>query len=221
MKSSPLNVIGAGGHAKVVVRAALDQGFLIHGVFDDSSKRWGESLLGFPILGPIEKAAQFQDIPCVIAIGDNATRERVSSLLRVRYETIVHPSAIVDPTVRLGAGTVVLHRAVIQADAQVGCHAIINTAATVDHDCQIADFVHLAPGVHLAGNVSIEQGAMLGIGSVVIPARTIDAWSVVGAGAAVTDNLPSTIVAVGVPARVRKGIPRKVADSPFLPRHVA
>jgi UDP-perosamine 4-acetyltransferase len=96
---------------------------------------------------------------------------------------------------------VVFAGAIIQPDAVLGRHAIINTSASIDHDCAIGDFVHLAPGTRLAGNVAIDEGAFLGIGAVAIPGVRVGAWTTVGAGAAIVDTLAAGIVAAGVPAR--------------------
>jgi len=71
----------------------------------------------------------------------------------------------------------------------------------VDHECEIGAFVHLAPGVALAGRVRVGEGAFLGIGARVIPGRGIGAWAVVGAGAVVLDDVPDGVTVAGVPAR--------------------
>ena len=114
---------------------------------------------------------------------------------------MVHPAAWVDLSVELGPGAVVFAGAVIQPRTVVGAHAIVNTAASIDHDCRIGRFAHLAPGVHLAGTVTVGDGAFLGIGTVAIPGVTIGEWTQVGAGAAVVRDLPARVRAVGVPAR--------------------
>ncbi|MCS7300843.1 MAG: acetyltransferase, partial [Fimbriimonadales bacterium] len=90
---------------------------------------------------------------------------------------------------------------VVQPDARIGRHCIVNTAASVDHDCTIADFVHVAPGARLAGGVKVGEGVLLGVGCCVLPGIQIGAWSVVGAGAVVTEDVPDGVVVVGVPAR--------------------
>jgi sugar O-acyltransferase (sialic acid O-acetyltransferase NeuD family) len=120
--------------------------------------------------------------------------------------TVIDPTAVVDSTVRIGRGTVVLPGAVVQVDTTLGEHVIVNTCASVDHDCQIGNFVHLAPGVHLAGEVTVKIGSFVGIGAVAIQRIAVGAWTTVGAGAVVVRNLPDRVVAVGVPARI-KGAP--------------
>ncbi len=79
-----------------------------------------------------------------------------------------------------------------------------NTNAAVDHDCLIGDYAHVGPGVSLAGNVTVGEGAFLGIGSVAIMGSTIGRWSTVGAGAAVVHDIPDNVTAVGLPARIIK-----------------
>ncbi len=78
---------------------------------------------------------------------------------------------------------------------------IINTGITIDHDCKIGDFVHLAPGVNLAGGVLVEEGSFLGINSSVIPYKRIGKWVTVGAGGAVIQDVPEFTTVVGVPAK--------------------
>jgi sugar O-acyltransferase (sialic acid O-acetyltransferase NeuD family) len=201
---SGISVIGAGGHAKVIIALCRHSGIRVDRVLDDDLSRDGSTLLDVPVCAPTK-----DHLPkggrAVIAIGHNATRLRVASELDDlvgEWVTLVHPRAFVDDSVRLGPGTVVFAGAAIQVDAVVGAHVIINTGATVDHDARLDDGVHLAPGVHLAGNVTCGRGAFLGVGVAVIPGRTIGAGSVVGAGAVVVRDLPADVTAMGVPARV-------------------
>jgi sugar O-acyltransferase (sialic acid O-acetyltransferase NeuD family) len=105
--------------------------------------------------------------------------------------------------VQLGAGSVVFAGAVIQPDVKIGNHCIINTATTIDHDCVLGDYVHLAPGVHLAGNVSIDEGCFLGIGSVVIPGIKIGSKVTVAAGGVVVNHVACKKTIMGIPAKER------------------
>jgi sugar O-acyltransferase (sialic acid O-acetyltransferase NeuD family) len=196
-----LVVVGAGGHAKVVVATARAAGHHVVAIVDDAPARWGESLLGVPISGPAARILDDPDARVVLAIGDNAARRRLASTARCWFVSVVHPSAVVDPTVSLGDGSVVFAGAVIQPDTRIGAHAIVNTGASIDHDCVLGDAVHVAPGTRLAGNVALGDEVFLGIGTVVIPGISIGARTTVGAGAAVVTDLPADVVAVGVPAR--------------------
>jgi sugar O-acyltransferase (sialic acid O-acetyltransferase NeuD family) len=194
-------VVGSGGHAKVVIATARAAGLDVAAIADDDPARWGHRVLGVEVTGPATAVLDDPEQLAVLAIGANRTRQRLAAVARCRFATIVHPGAIVDATVGLGAGTVVFAGTVIQPDAAIGAHAIVNTGASIDHDCAIGDFVHIAPGVRLAGDVALGDGVFLGIGAVAIPGVRVGAWTTVGAGAAVVDDLPEGIVAAGVPAR--------------------
>jgi len=198
----PVYVIGAGGHAKVALRALIDLGYNVRAVFDDDRRRWGGELCGVPIRGPIDRLRDELPLPAVIAIGDNAARRAVAERLTLEWLTLVAAGAMVDSTARLGPGTVVFRGAIIQADAQVGVHAIVNTAASIDHDCRVGDYAHVAPGAHLAGEVVVGEQALIGIGAVAVPGVRIGPRAVIGAGAAVVRDIPANVVAVGVPARI-------------------
>lgn len=196
-----LIILGAGGHAKVVLSVAVQAGWVCTGIFDDDASKHGHQLLGVSISGPLPEPADIQDKWIVVALGDNSTRKAVT--LRypgAKWATVVHPHAHVHPSVTLGPGTVVFAGAILQPDARLGMHCIINTGATVDHDCLIGDFAHIAPGCHLAGSVSLGEGAFLGIGSSVVPNARVGGWTVLGAGGVVVRDLPEKVVAIGIPA---------------------
>lgn len=195
-------VIGAGGHAKVVIATLREGGYTIKAALDDDSRKWGSQILDVPILGPVNLIRNVSAPRAVIAIGENRRRKALAeTYAQIEWLPVVHPTAYVHPTVRLAQGTVVFARAVIQPGTTIGSHCIINTAASVDHDCRLEDFVHIAPGVNLAGAVVLEQGVFVGIGSAILPGVKVGRWTVVGAGGVVDENLDEQLVAVGVPAR--------------------
>jgi sugar O-acyltransferase (sialic acid O-acetyltransferase NeuD family) len=191
-------VLGSGGHAKVLISTLRALGYHNVVAFDDDPARHGCAVLGVTVRGPISDAKG----PAILAIGSNLVREKLSALL-LDWMTLVHPSAVVDESVRLGVGTVVLAGAVIQPETVVGRHAVINTRASVDHDCRIGDFAFIAPGATLAGTVSVGTRSFVGTGASVIPNVTIGADVVVGAGAAVVRDLLEPGTYVGCPAKLR------------------
>lgn len=203
MSEKRLVLIGAGGHAKVVLAAAKAAGFAVEALYDDDPSRWGGEVLGAPVRGPVSSLEE--GTPAVLAIGSNEARKRLAARHRFEWQTVVHPMAWIHESVALGPGTVVFAGAVVQPEAKLGAHVIVNTGATVDHDCEIGDYAHLAPGTHLAGNVAVGEGAFLGVGAAAIPGISIGAWTRVGAGGVVVKDLPPHVTAVGVPAKPRVG----------------
>ncbi len=205
-------IVGAGGHAQVaadviVSRQRNGDDTRLAGFLDDNAQLTGAMVLGERVWGKLDRLDEVPHDAIVIGIGDNATRAQV--FLRVQQHreslaTLVHPRAIVAEDVVIGEGTVVFAGAIINTGAIIGPNVIINTGATVDHHAQIGAHVHLAPGVHLGGTVTVGEGAFLGVGVNVIPNRTSGAWTTVGAGATVIEDLPDRVVAVGTPARIVK-----------------
>ncbi|HOX05305.1 MAG TPA: acetyltransferase [Planctomycetota bacterium] len=206
MSLKDITILGAGGHAKVVLSTLRAAGHEVARVLDDDPAKAGQKILGVPVLGPIALLPDEPATLAVAAIGNNRSRQAVAGRFRrVTWVTVVHPTAWVDPSAKLGPGSMIMAGAVIQAESVVGAHAIVNTGASVDHDCSVGDFAHVAPGAHLAGDVRMGQGAFMGISGTAIPGVAIGDWASAGAGAAVIRNVPAGAVVVGVPARtVRK-----------------
>jgi sugar O-acyltransferase (sialic acid O-acetyltransferase NeuD family) len=210
MMKRDLLVIGGGGHAKVVIDLALRSGaWRITGVLDDAEGAMGKSVLGCEVLGGTGRISQYSagGSSFVVAIGSNAVRERLqatSTSAGLVAATLIHPSAIVAESARIGEGAVVMAGVVINADARIGKGVIVNTGAVIDHDCQLGDYCHVAPGVKLCGSVSIGSRSLVGVGASVIPGIVIGSDCVIGAGAAVVSQVPNGNRVVGVPARVIK-----------------
>jgi sugar O-acyltransferase (sialic acid O-acetyltransferase NeuD family) len=200
-----LVVIGGGGHAKVVVSTALSAGWRVVAVLDDAADKRGTDILGVPVSGGVDMIVDLASDGAVIAVGDNRARKTLSDRINSNWVTIVHPSAVVHPTVTLGHGTVVFAGVVIQPDTVIGDHAIINTSTSIDHDCRIGAFCHIAPGSNLAGSVTVGEGTFFGIGTRAIPGVMVGRWSTIGAGGVVIDEIPDGVTAVGVPARPSEG----------------
>ena len=79
--------------------------------------------------------------------------------------------------------------AIINADVVIGRHCIINTGASVDHECVIGDYCHIAPHATLCGQVHIDEGTLMGVGSCAIPCVKIGSWCTIGAGATVINKV--------------------------------
>ena len=195
-------ILGAGGHAKVLIATLKANGYRVTAVYDDDRKLQGSVILDVPVMGRISDLSPDFQKPAVIGIGDNHIRQTIARrFLQCPWVSVIHPGATVAESAKIGAGPVVFAGAVVQCDAEIGDHSIINTSATVDHDCRIGDFSHIAPGAHLAGQVTIGNGVMAGIGCTVIQNLHIGDWTTIGAGAAVIRDLSANITAVGVPAK--------------------
>lgn len=199
-------IIGASGHGRVIADIVVKSGDKVKGFLDDA-ENLPDNILGFPVLGKIQDFEKYLQYSFIIAIGDEKIRENIDIRLnsKVRWYTAVHPTAVISSLgVTVGAGTVVMANAVINSCACIGRHCIINTAAVVEHDNEISDFVHLSPGVTLAGTVKVGMRTHIGVGAVVRNNIEICQDSIVGAGATVVKDITLPGVYIGVPAERRK-----------------
>ena len=202
-------IFGASGHAKVVADAIRRAGtFDIAGFVDQVSlARDGQTFFGSHVHtdgGALQRFLDDGITRAFVAIGDCSARIRIAdslSLMGFTLPILVHPSAVIAESTRLGAGTFVAAGAVIGPDCSIGQHVIINTRASVDHDCEIQEGVHVCPGVSLAGDVCIKERTWAGIGATVIEKLTIGTRCFIAAGSVVTGDLASESRVAGCPAR--------------------
>lgn len=194
-----MKILGVGGHAKVVIEAAIKSGNIISSVFDDDTSTHGSDFEGYKVKGSINSTLQGQ---AIIAIGNNEVRKTISNKLsNVKWKSVIHPTAVISEDIEIGEGTVVMAGVIIQPGSSIGRHCIINTGTCIDHDCKIGDFTHIAPNCGIAGGVTIGEGTFIGIGTSITQYLKIGEWTTVGAGSVVIKDLPSNCTAVGVPAK--------------------
>lgn len=205
-------IVGAGGHGQVVADilfSMFNDGLDCKpcGFLDDDVSLKGNKYLNLEVLGTTEEIEKNDHNAVIIGIGNNKIRAEKYRQFFKKGENVVnaiHPRATIAGDVILGNGIMCCAGVVVNNGSVIKDNVIINTGSTVDHHNQIGSHVHIAPGVHLGGEVKIEEGTLVGIGSTVIPGITIGEWSVIGAGSVVTKDIPSFATAVGIPARVIK-----------------
>ena len=128
-------------------------------------------------------------------------------------EAYVHPDAVIIGNVRLGPGSSVWPGAVLRGDhglirigdrSSIQDGTIIHTtrewATIIGADCVVG---HRA---HLEGCV-VEDGCLIGSGSLVLNRARVQAGAVVAAAALIREDMvvPAGALAVGVPAAIREG----------------
>ena len=211
---SRLLVIGAGGHARVVLSIARHQGgWDIAGVLDrkapadpNNLERIGDT----PVIGSFDDAEKFlasgvREI--ALAVGDNDERAALFdrfAALGFAFPVLRHPTAIVEDDVKLGNGCVICAGVILGIGVVLGQNVIVNTGAILDHESTVGNHAHVAPGCRIAGRVRIGELAFVGIGTCVREKITCGARTVIGAGSVVVKDMPPGVVAFGSPARVER-----------------
>lgn len=199
-------IIGNGGHASVLTEILLQQQVDIIG-FTAPTKQKNEFQLVY--LGDDEAIKNYSsdDVALVMGLGmirPKSWREKIYCEFKEQgysFLTVVHPSAVVSPSVYLGEGVQVMAGAIIQTNTKIADNTIVNTGAIVDHDGQIGSHVHIAPGTKISGNVSIGRSTHIGTGVTIIHGIDIGTHTLIGAGSVVVKNIGSEAKAFGVPAK--------------------
>ena len=207
-----LAIVGAGGHAREVlgiveaINAIAPRYDMLGWIVDSAYAATGTRVHDRPVLGDLAwLASRANAVRLICALGAPELRQRLAAraaALGARFTTVIHPQVVSSSRVACGDGVVIAAGSVLTTDIRCDAHVHVNAGCTIAHDCVLADFVTLSPGVHLAGGVVIDAGAMLGTGANVAPRVRIGAWSIIGAGCAVVDDVPPNTTVVGVPGRV-------------------
>jgi sugar O-acyltransferase (sialic acid O-acetyltransferase NeuD family) len=208
---------GAKGHALVLAEIVQEQGGKVIALFD-SSAATNAVLSGVKIHSGLAaydawllKQENVQSISAIAAIGGARGRDRREFLEVFRKSgfktpTLIHSSAVVSRSAHIGENSHILAGAVIAPMVELGEACIVNTNASVDHECLLAAGVHVAPGATLCGCVCVGENTLIGAGSVVLPRIRIGSNVVIGAGSVVTRDIPDSVMAFGNPAKIIKAL---------------
>jgi sugar O-acyltransferase (sialic acid O-acetyltransferase NeuD family) len=185
-------------------------GYEIVGLIGDYERK-GQIVLRYSVLGAVSELPQIADEhdvrQGVVAIGDNWKRACVVTEIRrqlpdFRFVSVLHPSVSIGLDVTVGTGCVAMPRAVINAASVIGEFVIINTGASVGHDCCVGDFASVGPNATLGGGTVVGAYTAIALGAKVIQGIRIGEQTVVGAGSTVVKDVPAHVVAYGTPAAI-------------------
>lgn len=198
-------LIGAGGHAMSVVESVDHSRQRICGFVD--TEKTG-SWLGIPILGrEIREILNYKQYHYLVAIGDVFQRRKYYHTIQdlgLRVANIIDPTAIISPTVVIGAGNYVGKLAIINSGVTIGNNNLINTKALLEHNCRIENHTNISTNTTLNGDVVLEDGVFFGSCAVSNGQVRFGEFSVVGSGSVVIGDVEPYTTVVGAPARVIK-----------------
>jgi UDP-perosamine 4-acetyltransferase len=201
-----LVLFGAGPQGRVALDILRTCSRAVRAFVDDGLAGRRE-VAGIPVWTQAEfdGRARPADTEAFVAVGNNDARRALAGRLRragFRLANVVHPSAQVLPSARLGTGVLVCPLALAGAGAVVEDDVVLNSRCSVDHDCHLGPGAYLAPGVTTAGGVRVGERAFVGLGALLGPGVQVGAQAVVGAGSAVLRSVPPLAFVAGVPARL-------------------
>lgn len=204
-------IIGAGGFGREVL-ALINQlspsmQLGAPSAFIDDNIAPGTLVNGLPVLGGLAVLKQHEGASLVIAIGNGATRKKITAQLdcaKFEFPNVIHPNVILDDPkrIKMGKGNIIAAGNILTTDILMGNFCVVNLQCTIGHDAVLEDFTSLMPGVHISGGAKIRTGVFIGTGANLIKATEVGAFTIVGAGAMVDKDLPPHVTAAGVPCKI-------------------
>ena len=200
-------IIVGQGEQGLIVKNVLDQldeysfkGFLDDGIADEHT------------LGKISEFKKYIDkVSFFIALGDNVFRKKIFEEITSAGGdciSIVHPTAVLEPGVKIGVNVYIGAFSYLNIGVSVADNTIVNTGCVIEHDNIVKAHTHIAPSVTTAGRVTVGEGCLVGMGSVIIGGLTVGDWAIVGAMSNVVTHLNSHAMYYGNPAKKIKDLPK-------------
>ena len=216
MTKKPIKIviISAAGFAEEVLFTIQEcnkksSKYEILGFIDDNTSLHGKKIKTFPVLGGLEWIEKnSSEIRYVLAIGDGFIRKKIIEKLnkKVKFETIIHPTVLCHESSSIGVGSIIQPHCIIQPNVKIGKYVMVNFQSCISHDCIIEDFVSIQPNVHISGANIIEEETYVGVSSTTKEDLSIGKKSIIGAASVVLDNVKSTSIYFGNPAKFYKKI---------------
>lgn len=174
MKKEQIILIGGGGHCKSCIDVIeLGKKFIIKGIVD-LKENIGTKILNYPIIAcdnDLEELVN-ENKYFLITIGqleDSEKRETLFNKLKrlgAIFPIIISPLAYVSKYASTEEGTIIMHQALVNSNAQIGKNCIINTKSLIEHDAQIGNNCHISTGAIVNGGVKIGNNVFYGSGAV-------------------------------------------------------
>ncbi|PIA77514.1 transferase [Gaetbulibacter sp. 4G1] len=207
-------IIGASGHAKVIIDIIEKRNeYQIIGLID-SYKEANQKIMGYPILGKenLIPELMIKDgvVGGVIAIGDNWSRSKLRDIIKslapkFKFLPAIHPNSTLYNNLKIKQGVVIMAGAIVNSDSLIEEFCILNTKSSLGHDSIMKKFSSLAPNATTGGHVNIGEFSAISIGATIIQSIKIGKHSVIGAGALVLEDIGNNLIAFGSPAKNIKG----------------
>jgi acetyltransferase EpsM len=178
------------------------------GVLDDDPLLQGSMVGGMPVLGDLNKALQFRGVKYVFAIGSISTQHKRAEIMatlqldRSNFETIIHPTALINESAFIGSGCIIHPRATICNDAHVGDFCIVAVASTIGPFSKIYNYAMVTSNVLILSGAEVGEAAFVGSMTCIVENVKIGANARIGVGSVVGRNVANGMFAMGNPLRL-------------------
>ena len=191
-------LLGCGGHARSIADVIITDRLADEIVFVDDNAKLGEQIMGYKVIKYIPE--NITDI-CP-ALGDNHKRKALCE--KNHCVSIISKTAHIGILSRVEDGCFIAKGVHIGPQVRIGFGSIVNTRAVVEHNCSIGNYCHIAPNTTLCGNVVLGDNVFIGAGSTIKNNISICSGAIVGMGATVVSDITERGIYIGCPAKRKK-----------------
>lgn len=204
-------IFGAGGAGRELAFALStdrdrNRSWEIKGFIDDEKKFWGKRINDIPVLGGIDFLRNYSGNLAITVFEDPVKRKaltvKIQKNKKIDFPVLICPTSTVSKYVEWGQGCIVNNHNVISTNTGFGDFVFVNSRSGVGHDTIVGDYTIICAGINIGGSVRIGSCCFVGSGATILPGVRIGNDVIIGAGAVVTNDLPSGVVAKGVPAEI-------------------
>lgn len=211
-------ILGTGGTSVDIldiindINEKTEERFECVGFLDDDKEKIGKSINGIKIIGSLKKAKEYKNAFFVNGIGNPSNFLRKEEIIRKtfipinKFLTIIHPSASVSKTSKVGKGSVIFQNVTINSNVKIGNHVVILSNSAICHDSIIGDYGCVASSVSISGNVKIGKSCYMGSNSSIKEGIKIGHYSLIGIGSVVLENISNNVIFAGNPAKLLRKI---------------
>ena len=200
----PVVVVGYSGHSYVIIDILLNAGRIVTAYCDSDEK--DKNPFNLRYLGKENEVLdRLKIFDYFIGVGHNGIRRKIQRQLTEHLGkpiNAIHPSAVISASVEMEHGIMISANATINPLVKLGQGVICNTSCSIDHESEVDDFAHIAPGAVLCGNVKIGAGTFVGANAVIKQGIIIGRNVTIGAGTVVIRDVPDNTMVVGNPQRI-------------------
>ena len=205
-----LVIIGAGGLAREVydlfkeLYPGQTNEISFKGFLSDGPSNVEE--LGYPrVIGTVSSYMPAENDVFLCAIGK--VRDRVKKVWQIKerggiFINLVHPKAIVAPSVKFGEGIIIKAFCVLDSHVEIGSYTYLQSSVIAGHDVQIGAFCQVNSFSFFAGNVKVEDMCTINAGARIIQGVKVETEAVVGIGSVVLRKVKQKTTVFGNPAKI-------------------
>lgn len=197
-------IAGAGGHGLEVLEVLLEKQDLLPALaFYDQDTMLPDALSQRSVIKSLDLVKVFfEKSPLfTLGVGHPSSREKLDGLLSEIGGELISIQASTSVVQSPLNASDVMSFGFVGPQVRLGRGILVNTRASVHHECEVGDYTEIGPGAILLGKVKVGKKCRIGAGAVILPGIELGDEVVVGAGAVVTKAVRSKMVVVGVPAQ--------------------